>query len=42
MADLRVRNGFKQPFGARYWEMDNETARWLNAEEYAKELVRYS
>ena len=42
MADLRVRNGFKKPFGARYWEMDNETARWLNAEEYANEVVRYS
>lgn len=42
MADLRAGNGYKKPFGAKYWEMDNETARWLTAEEYANEVVRYS
>ena len=42
MADLRVKNGHKHPFRVKYWEMDNETARWLSAEDYAREVVKYS
>lgn len=42
MADLRIKNGYRQPFGVKYWEMDNETARWLSAEDYAREVVKYS
>lgn len=42
MADRRVKNGYHKPFGVKYWEMDNETARWLSAEDYAREVVRYS
>jgi len=42
MADLRVKNGHKQPFGVGYWEMDNEAVRWLSAEDYAREVVKYS
>ncbi len=42
MADLRVKNGYKQPFGVKFWEMDNEIARWLSAEDYACEVIRYS
>jgi len=42
MAGLRAKNGHKQPFGVRYWEMDNEAARWLPAEDYAREVVKYS
>ena len=42
MADLRAKNGFKEPHGIKYWECDNETFRWMMAEDYAREVVRYS
>ena len=42
MADWRVKNGYKEPFGVKYWEMDNESIRWFSAEDYAKEVVKYS
>lgn len=42
MADWRVKNGFIEPFGVKYWEMDNETIRWFSAVEYAQEVVKYS
>lgn len=42
MAGLRVKNGHRQPFGIGYWEVDNEAARWLSAEDYAREVVKYS
>jgi alpha-L-arabinofuranosidase len=42
MADLRVSHGFREPFGVKYWEMDNETVRWMDAAEYAELCVRYS
>ncbi len=42
MADWRVKNGYKEPFGVKYWEMDNESIRWFSAMDYAKEVVRYS
>lgn len=42
MADLRAKNGFKEPFGVKFWECDNETFRWFSPEEYAKAVVRYS
>jgi len=42
MADLRVKHGYKEPFGAKYWELDNEVARWFEAEDYAWAVVVYS
>jgi alpha-L-arabinofuranosidase len=42
MADLRARHGYTQPFGAKYWELDNEAHRWFEAEDYAWAVVVYS
>jgi alpha-L-arabinofuranosidase len=42
MADLRAEHGFPEPHNVKYWEMDNETVRWMSPEEYAKIVVRYS
>ena len=42
MADLRAKNGHPWPYGAQFWEMDNETFRWFTPEEYAKAVVVYS
>ena len=42
MADWRVKNGYKEPFNIKFWEMDNEAYRWFSAEDYAKEVVNYS
>ena len=42
MADLRAKNGRKEPYGIKYWECDNESFRWMTAEDYAHEVVRYS
>jgi alpha-L-arabinofuranosidase len=42
MADLRAANGFRRPWGVKFWELDNETYRWFTAEEYAKAAVVYS
>ena len=42
MADWRVKNGYRKPFNVKYWEMDNEMHRWYSAEEYARDVVRYS
>ena len=42
MADLRVKHGYPEPFGIKYWEMDNETFHWFNAVEYARVVSLYS
>lgn len=42
MADLRAKNGYREPWGVKYWELDNETFRWFTAEEYAKAAVLYA
>jgi alpha-L-arabinofuranosidase len=42
MADLRVKHGYTEPFGIKYWELDNEVARWYEAEDYAWAVVVYS
>ncbi len=42
MADWRVKNGYKEPFDVKYWEMDNEPGRWFSGVDYAKEIVMYS
>jgi alpha-L-arabinofuranosidase len=42
MADLRGEHGYKRPFGVKFWEMDNEAARWFKWDEYAKACVVYS
>ena len=42
MADLRVSHGFTEPFGVKFWELDNEVFRWFEAEDYAWAAVVYS
>jgi len=42
MADLRARHGFVEPFGVKFWELDNELHRWFEAEDYAWAVVVYS
>jgi len=42
MADLRASHGYPQPFGVKYWELDNEVHRWFEAEDYAWAVVVYS
>jgi alpha-N-arabinofuranosidase len=42
MADLRVKHGYKEPFGAKFWELDNEVHRWFESEDYAWATVVYS
>ena len=42
MADLRIKHGYKEPFGIKYWELDNELHRWFEAEDYAWAVVVYS
>lgn len=42
MADLRAKHGYPERFGIKYWELDNEVARWFEAEDYAWAVVVYS
>ncbi|HCC00406.1 MAG TPA: hypothetical protein DEP42_04215, partial [Ruminococcaceae bacterium] len=42
MADLRAKHGYREPFGVRYWELDNEVHRWFEAKDYAWAVVVYS
>jgi len=42
MADLRAAHGFPEPFGVKFWELDNEVFRWFEAEDYAWAAVVYS
>jgi alpha-L-arabinofuranosidase len=42
MADLRIKHGYMEPFGIKYWELDNELHRWFEAEDYAWAVVVYS
>lgn len=42
MADLRASHGFPEPFGVKFWELDNEVFRWFEAEDYAWAAVIYS
>lgn len=42
MNDLRRQHGFPEPFKVRYWELDNETYRRWNYEEYAQRCVEFS
>lgn len=39
---LRAKNGHPQPYGVKYWEMDNEPWRWFDHKEYARTVVEYS
>jgi alpha-N-arabinofuranosidase len=41
-ADLRAKHGYPEPFGIKYWELDNEVHRWYEAEDYAWAVVVYS
>ena len=42
MANLRASHGYKEPFGVKFWELDNEVARWFEAADYAWATVVYS
>jgi alpha-L-arabinofuranosidase len=42
MGALRGRHGYPEPFGIRYWELDNEIMRRLGALEYAVRCVEFS
>jgi alpha-L-arabinofuranosidase len=42
MADLRASHGYKEPFGFKYWELDNEVHRWFEPDEYARAAIVYS
>jgi alpha-L-arabinofuranosidase len=42
MGALRVRHGYPEPFGIRYWELDNEIMRRFGALEYAARCVEFS
>jgi len=41
MGALRARHGYPEPFGIRYWELDNEIMRRLGALEYAARCVEF-
>jgi alpha-L-arabinofuranosidase len=41
-AGLRAKNGYPQPWGVKYWELDNETFRWLDTDEYIEAARLYS
>ncbi|MBQ6117973.1 MAG: hypothetical protein IJK98_01955 [Clostridia bacterium] len=42
MGQLRASHGREKPFGVRFWEIDNETCRWFNAETYAEAVKVYA
>ncbi len=42
MGKLRAQNGHPEPYGVKYWEMDNEPWRWFTKEEYAEYVTRYA
>ncbi len=42
MANLRASHGYKEPFGVKFWELDNEVPRWFEAADYAWATVVYS
>ena len=42
MADLRASHGYKEPFGFKFWELDNEVHRWFEPDEYARAAIIYS
>lgn len=39
---LRKRDGYVEPFGVKYWELDNETFRRFTAPQYAKRCVEFA
>ena len=39
---LRARDGFAEPFGVKYWELDNETGRRFTTAQYAQRCVEYA
>jgi alpha-N-arabinofuranosidase len=39
---LRARDGFVEPFGVKYWELDNETFRRFSVEQYAQRCVEFA
>lgn len=42
MGRLRAENGHPEPYGVKYWELDNETWRWFSKEEYAEYVKLYA
>ena len=39
---LRARDGYAEPFGVKYWELDNETFRRFTVEQYAQRCVQFA
>jgi len=39
---LRARDGFPEPFGVKYWELDNEANRRFTPEQYAQRCLEFS
>ncbi|MGD8452800.1 MAG: alpha-L-arabinofuranosidase C-terminal domain-containing protein [Phycisphaerae bacterium] len=39
---LRARDGFAEPFGVKYWELDNEACRRFDSGEYARRCVGFA
>jgi alpha-N-arabinofuranosidase len=39
---LRARDGYAEPFGVKYWELDNETFRRFSVTQYAQRCVEFS
>jgi alpha-N-arabinofuranosidase len=39
---LRARDGFPEPFGVKYWELDNETGRRFTTAQYAQRCVEFA
>ena len=39
---LRARDGYAEPFGVKYWELDNETFRRFTVNQYAQRCVEFA
>ncbi|MBU0617019.1 MAG: hypothetical protein KKI02_04830, partial [Planctomycetes bacterium] len=39
---LRARDGFAEPFGVKYWELDNETFRRFTVDQYGQRCVEFA
>jgi len=42
MGKLRAANGHREPYGVKYWELDNEPYRKWTVEEYARQCADFS
>ena len=40
--DCGLKMAIQEPYGVKYWELDNETWRWFSKEEYAEYVKLYA